>query len=256
LTRDAALEAAFDRYGPSTAGTVAIALHGAVANRKTWLPLARVLPGGVELWCPDLPGHGARRDEPFVLESALATVTALVTRAAPRRVILAGDSLGGYVALIAAARNTAGVAAVVAGGFTWSMAGIAGALARASDVPVRFLETFAGDARIERFVAASVPRFTDADTAAEIVRAGLRVRSRSESLAELAGLDLVAHVRTLRVPIVFVNGARDWPTRAGERMLLRAARDSVLVLGPHAGHGVGLLDPATFARALALAAAS
>jgi pimeloyl-ACP methyl ester carboxylesterase len=189
------------------------------------------------------------------MESALATVSRLVTQAGSRRVVLAGDSLGGYIALLAAARSSAPVRAIVAGGCTWSMAGIAGAIARASDVPVRLLESAAGDARLERWAAALVPRFTDAETAARIVRSGLRVRSRSESLSELAGLDLVALVRTLAVPIVFVNGALDWPTRAGERMLLRAARRAELVLGPRAGHGVGLLDPATFARALAIAAA-
>ncbi len=250
------LDGPVDRYGAPDAGIIAIALHGAVANRKTWLPLSRVLASGIELWCPDLPGHGSRGDEPFALESALVTVTGLVARARPRRVILAGDSLGGYVALLAAARSSDAVHAVVAGGCTWSMAGIAGALARASDAPVRLLETIVGDARLEQWLAASVARFTDAESAAEIVRLGLRVRSRSESLAELAGLDLVAHVRTLTVPIVFVNGARDWPTRAGERMLLRAAPRAALVLGPKAGHGVGLLDPSTFARAIETATAS
>jgi pimeloyl-ACP methyl ester carboxylesterase len=246
---------ALDRYGAPDADTVAIALHGAVANRKTWLPLSRALPSGLELWCPDLPGHGSRRDEPFVLARALATVAGLVERALPRRVVLAGDSLGGYVALLAAARSSGAIRAVVAGGCTWSMSGIAGAIARASGAPVRLLEEALGDVRLERWVARAVPRFTDAETADAIVRAGLRVRSRSESLAELAGLDLTAHVRTLNVPIVFVNGARDWPTRAGERALLRAAGRAELVLGPNVGHGVGLLDPAAFARALASAAA-
>jgi len=242
-------EGAVDRYG-SPGAPLVIALHGAVANRKTWLPLARLVANDYELWCPDLPGHGARRDEPFTLRASLATVAELVARARPRRVVVAGDSLGGYLALLAA-RAFGDVAACVAGGCTWSMHGAWGALARASGAPPDVLERVLGARRSERLVAALVPRFTDAATAAAVVAGGLRTAARGESLRELAGLDLVELVRAIDAPIVFVNGARDWPTRAGEASLLRAARGASLELEPGAGHGVGLLAPAVFARGIA-----
>ncbi len=210
-----------------------------------------MLPPGVELVCPDLLGHGALRDEPFRLGAALEAARSLVASAGGRRVVLVGDSLGGYIALLAAARAPEGIGAVVAGGCTWTMNGAAGELARASDLPVRALARLAGESRIERWLAAFVPRLTDRETAKAIVQSGLRLRSRSESLAELRGVDLVAEVRRIRVPIVFVNGARDWPTRAGEGALLRSAPHASVILAPRTGHGVGLLDPATFARAIA-----
>jgi pimeloyl-ACP methyl ester carboxylesterase len=215
-----------DRYG-SPGMPLVILVHGAVANRKTWLPVARELSARFEVWCPDLPGHGSRRSESFTLSGALEAVSALLAQARPRRAIVAGDSLGGYVALAVAPREPIGVAAVVAGGCTWSMAGTGGALARASDLPV-----------------------ADPDVAREIVDAGLRLESRSESLRELAGLDLVALVREIRAPIAFVNGRYDWPTRAGERPLLRAASDASLAISPRCGHGVGLLDAPLFARTI------
>jgi pimeloyl-ACP methyl ester carboxylesterase len=238
-----------DRYG-TPGGPLVIALHGAVANRKTWLPLANVLPPHFELWCPDLPGHGARRDEAFTREAALETVAALVALARPRRVVLAGDSLGGYLALEAGARIPHGIGGIVAGGCTWSMTGFGGVLARASDLPARLLERMLGEARLEAVGLALLRRFVGPDCAELIASAGLRLQSRPESLEELRGVDLERIVAQIRVPIAFVNGANDWPTRAGEGALLAAARSAERVIAPGVGHGVGLLAPGTFAIAI------
>ncbi len=242
-------DAYVDRYG-TPGGHLVIALHGAVANRKTWLALSRALPPHFELWCPDLPGHGSRRDEVFARASALETIGALVAHARPRRVVLAGDSLGGYLALEAAATMPHGIEGVVAGGCTWSMTGLGGVLARLTDVPVRALEAIAGGERLDRWFASAVPLLANARDTRAIVACGLRVRSRSESLTELRGLDLVRVVREVRAPITFVNGANDWPTRAGEGQLLAAARSANRMIAPGVGHGVGILAPAVFARAV------
>jgi pimeloyl-ACP methyl ester carboxylesterase len=238
-----------DRYG-SPGNPLVILVHGAVANRKTWLPVARELSPRFEVWCPDLPGHGSRRSESFTLSGALEALASLVAQARPRHAVIAGDSLGGYVALALAARDPSGVAGVVAGGCTWSMTGARGVLARASDVPVVLIARAIGRDRILRASESLVPLVADPDVAHEIVRAGLRLESRAESLRELAGLDLVALVREIRMPIAFANGRYDWPTRAGERELVRAASDASLAISPRCGHGVGLLDAPFFARTI------
>jgi pimeloyl-ACP methyl ester carboxylesterase len=238
-----------DRYG-SPGAPLVILVHGAVANRKTWLPVARELSARFEVWCPDLPGHGSRRSENFTLVGALDAVAAFVAEARPRRAIVAGDSLGGYVVLALAARESEGVAGVVAGGCTWTMTGVCGALARASDAPVALLTRAIGPDRMQRASESLVPLVTGPDVAGEIVAAGLRLESRSQSLRELAGLDLVALVRQIRVPIAFANGRYDWPTRAGEGALLCAASDASLSISPRCGHGVGLLDAPFFARTI------
>ncbi len=238
-----------DRYG-SPGAPLAILVHGAVANRKTWLPVARQLSSRLEVWCPDLPGHGSRRSETFSLAGALDTVASLVVQARPRGAIVAGDSLGGYVALALAAREHTGVVGVVAGGCTWTMTGLHGILARASDAPVTLLTRVVGRERMLRASESLVPLVASPDVAREIVAAGLRIESRAESLRELAGLDLATLVREIRVPIAFVNGRYDWPTRGGERALVRAARDASLAISPRCGHGVGLLDAPFFARTI------
>ena len=234
----------------AASGTVVILVHGAVANRKTWLPLERVLPDGLEAWCPDLPGHGERRDEPFDLARAVDDIVDLLAKAGPRKAIVAGDSLGGYVALAVAARRPRGLCGIVAGGCTWSMTGFGGLLARLSDLPPELIVRGIGVARAERVAASLVSRVADAETARAIVAAGLRLESRGESLRQLAGIDLVELVRGIRVPIAFVNGRYDWPTRAGEGALVRAAPAATLVTSPRCGHGVGFFDPVTFAAAI------
>jgi len=236
-------------------GALVIALHGACANRAAWLPLRRALAADVELWTPDLPGHGSRASgEPFELEAALAMVAELVAAAAPRRPVLAGDSLGGYLALAAAARTPqARLGGVVAGGCTWSMHGIAGALARLTDVPAAIAERIAGPARGNAFLAAAARRAADPETGRALVAAGMRSAARGESLRELRGLNVRALAASIVAPVVFVNGRFDYPTRAGERGLLALAVNSRLLVAERCGHGVSLFAPDVFARACELA---
>jgi pimeloyl-ACP methyl ester carboxylesterase len=247
--------ALFDRYG-TPGGKLVIFLHGAVANRKAWLPVARELSPQWESWCPDLPGHGVRRDEAFRLEAALETVEALVALARPRRVVLAGDSLGGYVALAAGERIPHGVAGIVAGGCSWPMTGLAGLLARASDLPPAFVTQLLGEERLEAWAGRLLGRWGDVATGRAIAEAGLRLRSRGESLRELAGFDPALPARAIGAPLVVINGAWDWPTRAGEGALVRAARRATLQVVPRTGHGVGLFAPRAFARAVESVAAA
>ena len=52
-----------------------VLVHGSQVNRAVWSHYAALLGPGVEVVAPDLPAHGARRDEVFTWESALATKT-------------------------------------------------------------------------------------------------------------------------------------------------------------------------------------
>ncbi len=238
-----------DRYGPA-GGIPVIALHGAAANRKTWLGLARELRPDFELFVPDLPGHGDRRDERFSIEASLELVGEMLANLRPHRAIVSGDSLGGYVALAAGARFADEVEAVVAGGCSWTMTGFSGVIARASDVPPTMFERALGSERVDRLFTALMRRLLSKADADEVVAAGLRPQARSESLEELRGFDVGAIIRAIQAPLTLVNGRFDWPTRAGERAFVRAARDGALLIAPRCGHGVGVFDPATFARAI------
>lgn len=82
-----------------------VLLHGTRMDGRQWEPYRPLLPGA-EVVAPDLPGHGARVEEPFTLEAALGTIADAVDGGRPgQRVVLAGHSLGGYLATVYAARH-------------------------------------------------------------------------------------------------------------------------------------------------------
>jgi pimeloyl-ACP methyl ester carboxylesterase len=203
------------------------------------------------LRAPDLPGHGSRRDRAFTIADALAVATEALDALAPQPTVIVGDSLGGYLALALAARAARPLAGVVAGGCTFAIAGAGGMLARASGVAQDALVALVGERTAERGVTAAMRRIATPAVADAVAAGGFRLASRGESLAELARHDTLADVRRIACPIVFVNGAWDWPLRSGEGAFLAAARDGSRVIVPRTGHGVGFIAPAAFASCVA-----
>ncbi|WP_341855179.1 alpha/beta hydrolase [Brachybacterium sp. GPGPB12] len=63
-----------------------VLIHAVRSSRTMWKgQVRRLRDRGYEVIAPDLPGHGARRGEPFTLKSALATIDEAVSRASDRR---------------------------------------------------------------------------------------------------------------------------------------------------------------------------
>lgn len=191
----------------------------------------------------DLPGHGTRRGELFDLEAAIVELCATVTAAvAERNVILAGDSLGGYLALAAAARSGAALRGVVAGSCTYPMRGTAALVARLS---------LLGDALVPaRAFEGLMRRVCPADVASAIVERGLAPAMRGATLRALLGRDVFADVAAIRAPVAFIDGAFDVPIVCYARAFANAAQDARAVIVPRATHGVGLTHAGVFADAI------
>ena len=85
-----------------TGRRVAVAVHGITASAMSWQAVARQMPAGWTLAAPDLRGrgHSAGLPGPYGLERHAADVTA-VLRHFGGRPVLAGHSMGAYVALLA-----------------------------------------------------------------------------------------------------------------------------------------------------------
>jgi len=82
---------------------VLVLLHGATGNGRMWAPVRRILEArGYRVLTPDLPGHGSRRAEQFSLQAAVQAVVEAVASVEPAPVVVAGDSLGGYVTMASA----------------------------------------------------------------------------------------------------------------------------------------------------------
>ena len=106
-----------------------VLVHGTRTSHSQWdrqMPALRA--AGYTVVAPDLPGHGTRRGEPFTLEAAITAITDAISRAATmtgsddgaaeRRVHLVGSSLGGMLAIHAAAARPAALASLTVCGGT------------------------------------------------------------------------------------------------------------------------------------------
>jgi lipase len=85
-----------------TGRQVAVAVHGITASAMAWQAVARRMPPGWTLAAPDLRGRGHSADlpGPYGLDQHAADVAAVLRRLG-NRPVLAGHSMGAYVALLA-----------------------------------------------------------------------------------------------------------------------------------------------------------
>ncbi len=96
-------------------GPAVVAVHGITANGLSWGPVAEQLGGRVRLIAPDLAGRAGSRDEPgpYGLGRHADDVIALLDARGLDQVVLAGHSMGAYVAAMAAVRHPGRVTSVV-----------------------------------------------------------------------------------------------------------------------------------------------
>jgi pimeloyl-ACP methyl ester carboxylesterase len=99
---------------PHATSTV-IAIHGITANAWSWAAVASQLEGVVCLVAIDLRGRGTSSEAgpPYGIRQHADDVASLIEQLDAGRVVLAGHSMGAYVALLAAERHPALVADVV-----------------------------------------------------------------------------------------------------------------------------------------------
>lgn len=113
------MQLAFDRKG---SGPPLVLLHGVGHRRQAWDPVTDLLTPHRDLIIPDLPGHGEspplRTNGRPVVDVLLEAVTGLLAELGLDRPHMAGNSLGGRLALEAgAAGRAASVTALSPAGF-------------------------------------------------------------------------------------------------------------------------------------------
>ncbi|MGC5584337.1 alpha/beta fold hydrolase [Ornithinimicrobium sp. W1679] len=100
-----------------------VLVHGSRFSRRQWSGYAAQLPSA-DVVAVDLPGHGERVGMAFTVGSALDVIDEAVRSGGPgRRVVLAGHSLGGYLASLYAAEHPGTLAGLVLLGATGDPAG-------------------------------------------------------------------------------------------------------------------------------------
>jgi pimeloyl-ACP methyl ester carboxylesterase len=96
-------------------GPLVVAAHGITANGLSWGPVAERLGGRLTLVAPDLRGRAGSRAEPgpYGLARHADDLIAILDERGAGTAVLAGHSMGAYVAALAAVRHPGRVSALV-----------------------------------------------------------------------------------------------------------------------------------------------
>lgn len=236
-----------------------ILLHGFPFDSALWAPIKALLPPTVSVYAPDLPGFGAEPPRPDTSIDALADWLAhwLTARGVPEAVV-AGHSMGGYVALAFAARHPQRVRGL---GLIHSTAAPDAPEKRASrDEQIAHAETH-GPARL-------VPKLIGPLVAeANAGRLRLTLDEFTARAAALPAATVAATIRALRdrpdrhtvlaeasFPVLMLAGAHDTvvPPAAARAQLetVPAEAGRRYVELPHAGHLAMLEAPEAVVEAL------
>lgn len=232
----------FDVDGPRDAPAI-VFVHGAAWTRRMWAPQMAALAQDFRVIALDLPGHGARKGEPFRLASATQALNHVTHEAAEGRVLLVGLSLGGYVAIAYAARYPDQCAGLVLSGCCVKYRGLIGIL---SQLDATLVLRLLGERRVSDMQARSVLKSFPGDIAETQLAAGFTFEVMPAVYHELQGTDFRAQLATYAGPVLLLNGENDRVNRRAEQSMLRAASSSKLTIIPGAGHLCNLDQPETF----------
>lgn len=244
----------FDEAG---AGAPTLLLHGFPHDRSLWSPQLAAPPAGVRLIAPDLPGFGesAAVDVPS-LDAWADWSMALCDSLAIDRVVVAGLSMGGYLAFSIWRRHPERVRALI---LADTRAGADDAEGKAKRVAMRELALTEGAGAIADKMIAGMVGKTTRETRPQVVAycdammRGAHVDAIADALdAMRTRVDSTATLATITVPTLILCGAEDalTPMKESEAMH-RAIADSQLAVIPSAGHVSNLEHPAAFNALLA-----
>ncbi|MFI1068215.1 alpha/beta fold hydrolase [Streptomyces spororaveus] len=237
--------------GPA-GGSPLVLVHGIRLSARMWDPHTRRLIPRFRITAPDLPGHGTRREGPFSLEDAVAQVGAAVqeaTLATGRPPLVAGASLGGYVALAYGAAHPDTAAAVLVQGSTARPDRFTGRVYRTA---ARTL-TALGPARAARLNDRALRRRLPPESYAAVMDGGLAMQAFAEAVEDLTRRDFLDIARRCRLSVLFVNGRQDPLFRAQEKEFVTAVRAGgghARLVHVHGPHTLSISDPAAFTRIL------
>jgi pimeloyl-ACP methyl ester carboxylesterase len=246
LPGPALVDHAFTAVGPAASPAI-VFVHGTRLTRAAWAAQLDDLGGEFRAIAVDLPGHGSRAGEPFSLEGAADVVAAAIrTGATDGRAIVVGLSLGGYVAMILAAREPELVRGLVLAGAT------------AEPIGIRSVGFLALAAALDRLDGPALSRLNGwffrtrypPATAGPIIAGGFWARGGATALRALVGQRFMPRLATYPGPTLILNGEWDLPFRLSSGSFAGAARDARRVRLAGALHLSNLDRPAAFNHAI------
>jgi pimeloyl-ACP methyl ester carboxylesterase len=238
-------------YTDEGGGAPLLLVHGFPLSRLAWGRQVEAFKGECRVLAPDLRGLGESEATPGAVSMAsfARDLHALLEALQVGPVVLAGHSMGGYVALAFAHAYPEALRGLVlvgtkAGADTPEAA--AGRRALADKVRVEGVEAVVG-AMAPKMLAAA---HTDA-ALAEVVRGFMAASRPSGVMAALLGMagreDAGPWLASIKVPTLVVAGAEDTIIPPAEsEALTKAIPGARLALVPEAGHLVPFEQPEAF----------
>lgn len=234
----------YDVAGPSEAFPI-VFVHGAAWTRNMWMPQMDALSNAFRVIAVDLPGHGARCNQPFQLASAVQTVLDSLKHEANTCALIVGLSLGGYVAMACAHASPQQVAGLVLSGCGIDYRGIVGIL---SQLDSALATTLFSEGRLTRIQEKSLRRMFPEALIEPQLKAGFSWKAMPRAYREIASHNFPALLHTFPGRVLIMNGEHDTPNRKGEARLLRAVPDTELYIIKDANHLCNLEQPEAFTR--------
>ncbi|MFE1316986.1 alpha/beta fold hydrolase [Kitasatospora phosalacinea] len=241
-------------------GTPLVLLHAFPLPARMWEVQLERVPGpagdDARVIAPDQRGFGAAPlgDPPPSLDTAADDLADLLDSLGVERAVLAGLSMGGYVAMAFARRHPGRLAGLVLAD-TKATTDTDAARANRERIAAAVLERGSVDLLLEERMAENLlapgtdPELTDAvrqmiaeASPAAVAWAQRAMAARPDSLDELAALE---------VPAAVIVGELDTVTPLSEaRMMAEALSDAELTVIPAVGHLSSLEAPETFNAAV------
>lgn len=225
-----------------------VLIHGGLANRTFWREQLDGLSPRHQVVAMDLAGHGAseRRRADWTIPMFAEDVRAVVDHLGLARVVLIGNSLGGPVALEAAALLPDRAIGVV-GVDTFHDATVRQSPEEVRARAAAFARDPAGSCRAMVGQLFHPNAYSSLRVWAETEMCTVPPDVVVPMLEGFAGYDLAAAFRRAGVPIRAINGDL-WPTLTDRNRTVVADFDAVVI--PHAGHYPMLEQPEVFNRLL------
>jgi 3-oxoadipate enol-lactonase len=247
------VEIAYDDVG---SGMPVAFLHGFPHNRTLWAPQLGALVDRARCIAPDFRGFGeSSKHGPFTIDRFADDVAMLLRGLGIERTVVAGLSMGGYVAFALWRRHRDLVRALV---LADTRAGADSDDTRAKRVAlIDVARTRGSGAVADGQITGMLGKTTRAKRAALIDEVHRMLESASVDgivgalEAMMARVDSTATLATIDVPTLVVVGEEDLLTPVAESELLHAAiHGSRLEVIAHAGHVSNLERPAAFNHVL------
>lgn len=228
-----------------------ILLHGATGNGRMWDPVRRSLDPRWVVLTPDLPGHGARRNEPYTLAGAVSTALECARSVPDAPLVLGGDSLGGYSSIAAAsALPSDRLRGLILGGCSLNYVGSPLRALRWRGLIGNCVTALLGENRFTHvLLTKELRRAGLADTDIDsLIGAGIHPGAFKQAVEAIANVDFRSKVAAIEQPILFLNGERDKPAFKHEAEFVACARSAE---SRHfdCEHGVSIRCPRGFAAA-------